>query len=192
MTECQTITILKEIAELRFNDKFNMEDEYKRIVDSSLKCEYSKGGITSIFGIYSQEPLTETIVHNYRKGKLIKNSRNKYDFKYYFDDDNNLVLIEKYLSGKIYYLIFFFYKKNIKEIVMYSFSKKTIEMVAKGEYDSESKLIRYLQSEVFKEYAVSFNEQLYSYDNGSTIVINHIYSKMPNILDKVRTEKYIL
>ncbi len=178
--------ILNSIKELNeINDyaiKVDRDELYQQIKEKSVRVEYSKGGLTSTFGIYPIEPFEEKNCINYTKGRKIKGIPKKFNFKYYFDKEDNILMWEKYLDGIFRNRHIALYKNNIKIIISFhdnNFEDKTIDIysVCKCEYDEKNRIVRYLESHGHNNNGIisRVNEILYEYDDNQIYVTKNRY-----------------
>lgn len=189
----ENIKVNIDLISKLFSKTIEFDATYKRIQLESHRVEYSKGGIITPFGIYNQDPLTERITYNYKKGKLSTGKNGKFDFKYYFNSKNQLIMIEKYLELKLSYVAFLIHKNDYVEIINFDYQKKEKYSVAIKELDKQGRIIKYLFSDRFEGYDdFILQEQIYEYpNNNSTRVIVKRCSKMSNYFPfNERTEEY--
>lgn len=180
----QILNCIKEIIDINdYAIKVDRDELYHQIIEKTVRVEYSKGGVTSIFGIYPIEPFEEKNCINYTKGRKIKGIPKKFNFKYYFDKDDNILMWEKYLDGIFRNRHIALYKNNIKIIISfhnYNFEDKTVDIysIYKCEYDDENRIIRYLRSYGHNHNGIisMVNEILYEYSENEAYVTTNIYS----------------
>ena len=180
---------LQEVYEKYKN--FDFIGYYNEIVQNNTNNKYSKGGLSFPAGIYAPSYVQEMRIGNCNVGKEIKNIKNGYDFKYYFDENNRIILSEKYGEFGLGALNFYFYSGNVCEYVHFVFAQQKIYSISKSYYDDSGRIVRHIQIDAlyfgFDE-AYQYEEHLFRYDNDDTYITHNKYSdpiKMHKMLKKL-------
>lgn len=139
--------LIEELKDIRFNiNGFDWNKIYDIVVKSSDYLEYSKGGEISEFGIYPMEPFSAKWCSNKKPGRKIKDISNGFTYKYYFRE-GKLIAMEKYLDEEFNYLTVYSYSNNEKKAVRFNVKKDRVSFVAKCQYDTNGRLIRYIEGD---------------------------------------------
>ncbi len=100
MTEQQKVKKYKELVKNLF-DQFYTKENVKKMRETianreSFRKEYSRGGVTMPRGYYSPSLISEIIVTNRKRGRLLKKlPAGRADYCYYFSGDR-IVLVQKF------------------------------------------------------------------------------------------------
>jgi len=158
----------------------NFQQEYEKFVHKTTRIEYSKGGVTNIYGFYSFELYTELVITNYNKGKLYKHEISRYDYKYFFEN-NQLIMIEKFFDS-ILANTFLIYSVGADLIIIdynnskLDTSKKQLHSVTICQYTDEHKLSKYLRGAVLSDLNIYYYEsQEYAYTQTEMKIKRELY-----------------
>lgn len=160
------------ISEL-INIKNHYSDKLPELKDSAeketVRCEYSKGGLTIHRGYYCPSPVYDLIVGNCKRGKLLKKKSDfpNYTYEYSFDKDSNLIRVRgiNELTAPKSHLDkeFLIYKNNIVYGVEFNI-RGDIDVVSKCTYDNGN-IITYERSLCTTDEYADLHYEIYQYEN---------------------------